>query len=163
MKIDIITYTESQFAVLNEEQILAIMEAQQKKDGLTTALAEKKRKEKYRLLKNGAIRSKVYEKICAELDAKYLAEVEYIRESLLFFLRYSGKPSDETVSNSPYPVDYSLSEADRYRLVQNYYMNTYSDPQERFTAFKADNVAKAYLGEWYPTLHDSLLYYVEQG
>ena len=68
---------------------------------------------------------------------------------------------DEIIENSPYPVDYSLSEAERFVVVKGYYMDAYDDAQERYDHFKRDSVAKAYLGELYPTLHDTLLSYIQ--
>ena len=88
MTIDIITFTDEQFAALSEAQIQEIKNVQTEKDELTAALAEKKSKEKYRLLENGIYRSGIYKLIAAKLDEEYNAEVERLREGLLFYLRF---------------------------------------------------------------------------
>ena len=59
MTIDIINYTDEQFAELTEEQILEVEEAQLRKNRLTARLEEDKKREKYRLLEAGVFRSPV--------------------------------------------------------------------------------------------------------
>lgn len=53
MEIDIISYTDEQFASMTDEQILEVENVQLKKNRLTERLKEKKRGEKFRLLKAG--------------------------------------------------------------------------------------------------------------
>ena len=77
-----------------------------------------------------------------------------IREALLFYLRFSSKPSDSDVETAPYEVDYSLSISDRYQLVREHYMSAYTDPKTRLDAFKTDTVALQYLGEMYSIMYD---------
>lgn len=156
MTIDIISFTDEQFAFLSETQIQEIKNVQAQKDELTSALAEKKRKEKFRLTKNGVFRSAIYDSICAALDVEYAATVESLKERLLFYLRFSSKVNDTESENSPYVVNYSLTYEERYNIVKEYYLETYSDGAERFNAFKADKVAPKYLGEFYSTMYDYL-------
>lgn len=156
MTIDIITFTDEQFAALSEAQIQEIKNVQTEKDELTAALAEKKSKEKYRLLENGIYRSGIYKLIATKLDEEYNAEVERLREGLLFYLRFSSKAEESVTENAPYTVDYSLTYQERYEVVSTYYMDTYSDAAERFETFKADKLAPNYLGEFYATLYDYL-------
>lgn len=153
MLIDIIEYTPEQFAVLSAEQVEEVKNVQQRKNKLLDALEEKKRKEKYKLVDAGIFRSAIYEKICASLDEGYAREVARLREGLLFYLQYSTKAEYD----APYIVNYSLSYAERYEIVRDYYETTYTDAKERVNKFKADKVAPAYLGEYYTILFDRFL------
>ena len=155
MNIDIITYTDSQYAEMTETQILEVRRAQRQKDNLLARVEEKKRNEKYRLLKNGTFRSCLYDKICAQLDAERDADVARIREELLFYLRFVVKPNDDD-SGAPYEVDYSLDYVERFNIVKKYYMDIYTSKDARLTALSKDSVAKEYLGEYYKTLYDYL-------
>ena len=156
MTIDIISFTDAQYASLNETQLQEVIDAQTKKDNMALALAERKRKERFRLIKNGVFRSGIYDALCAQWDAEYEAELEVMKAKLLFFLRFALKPQEPS-AEAPYPVDYSLEFADRYRSVRDYYLDTYSDPVERMEVYKKDEVAPQYLGEFYATLYDYLL------
>ena len=149
MTIDIIEFTDAQYLALNEEQLQEVMKAQTKKEKLLSSLNEKKRKEKFRLLKNGVFRSNIYDALCAQT----------IKERLLFYLRFSVKT--ETPVEPPYAVDYALSYAERFAQVRDYYLATYSDPTARMDAFKQDAVAPSYLGEYYASLYDYFLDKVE--
>ena len=64
MVIDIISYTDTQYAALSEEQILEVQQAQLKKNRLLIKLEEDKRKEKYRLIENGVFLSKIWDLYC---------------------------------------------------------------------------------------------------
>ena len=159
MEIDIISFTDEQFAALTEEQLLEVENVQMKKNRLTEDLEEEKRKEKFRLLKAGVVRSGIWTGICDSLDASYEREVEWLRDGLLFYLRFASKPPEET--SAPYEVDYSLSYEKRLEIVREYYDSTYSDPEEKFPAFKQDKVALNYLGELYAPLYE--LYAAQAG
>lgn len=152
MNIDIITFTNEQYATLNEAQLKEVYEAQVKKDRLGWKRDEDMQKEKYRLVKNGTFASQIWSAYCAQRQAEYEREVEILRESLLFFLRYSvrGDGDDE----APYVVDYALSETERAKIVKEYYEATYNNATERFNAFKEDLVAVRYLGEMYAPIWD---------
>lgn len=152
MTIDIISYTDEQFAELSEEQILEVKSVQLRKNRLAESLKEKKRKEKFRLLKAGIFRSAVWEKICAALEESYNLEVEGLREGLLFYLRFTSKPVSGVTA--PYPVDYSLTYEQRLEVVKSYYDGAYTDARERFSAFTSDKVAVKYLGELYAPLYE---------
>ena len=157
MTIDIISYTDEQFAQLTAEQLLEVRSAQLKKNRLDRQLEKDKLKEKYRLIENGIFLSPLWEQYCQQLQIEHDEEVEAIRDALLFFLRFSNKPPMEDVEESPYEVDYSLPEDERAIIVREYYESAYTNGQERFDAFVADSVAKQYLGEWYATLYDYFL------
>ena len=57
MVIDIISYTDAQFAALSEEQILEVKSAQLKKNKLDLNLEENLLKAKQRLIENGTFLS----------------------------------------------------------------------------------------------------------
>lgn len=156
MKIDIISYTDEQYAALNDEQIQEIRSAQTKKNTLERNFAKAIEKEKYRFTSNGTFISKLWALKVQELTAEYEREVDTVRQALLFYLRYSGKPSGEAGESAPYPLNYALTDEERFVVVQEYYMSAYSDAEERFTAFQADGFAKSYLGELYAMLYDYL-------
>ena len=155
MEIDIISYTAEQFAELTAEQLKEVRSAQLKKDKLEKALAARLLEEKQRMIENGTYLSSAWPLLKAKLQQDYNAEVAILRDGLLFYLHYSSKPEEET--GAPYPLDYSLSETERYKAVKAYYETTYSDGTERFNAFKQDAVARKYLGELYATLYDVFL------
>lgn len=157
MVIDIISYTDEQFAALSEEQILEVKEAQLKKNKLYLKLEENLQKEKAKLSSNGILRSELWTLLHDEMWAQYEAEVELLREGLLFYLRFSSKPSDAEEETTPYEVNYALSDTERFNIVKTYYETAYTDGTERFEAFKADKVAPQYLGELYAPLYDYFL------
>lgn len=158
MTIDVINYTEEQFAKLNSEQLLEVRKVQTSKNRLLRRLEEEKLAEKYRLVKAGIFRSEIWKNLCARLQDAYDAEVEMLREGLLFYLQYSGQQQN----GAGYTVDYSLSVVDRTVLVKEYYIRTYDDPNERFEAFKNDPIAPSYLCEAYSSLYQWFLYDVTE-
>ncbi len=152
MVIDIVDYTEQQFAALRKASLQKIREAQVKKNELFKELNEKILEEKQRLIDRGVFPSNIWEKKKAELIAAYDEEVEALRETLLFYLYYEGGSSD-VPDEVLYPVDYSLPVEERMSQVRAYYQTTYSDAAERFNAFAADAFARTYLGELYAPLY----------
>ena len=161
MTIDIIQYTPEQFAELSSEEIMEVKRVQLSKNRLQRNLEEKKRAAKYKLVAAGTYRSGIWEQICAELESVYEQEVENLREGLLFYLQYGNKPQDSGIA--PYRVDYSLSVVERAIIVKEYYNETYSNGQQRYEAFKADNFAKSYVGELYGGLLDYFYAYSNNG
>ena len=157
MTIDIISYTDEQFAALTTEQLLVVQQAQLKKNRLKAALDEDLQKEKFRLIDNGIFLSTIWELVQSRLQKAYNNEVASIRDSLLFYLRYAGKPDVGDMQSAPYEVDYSLTDNERFVIVKTYYETNYKDGDERFAAFKADSVAVRYLGELYAPLYDYFL------
>ena len=151
--IDIISFTESQFATLTKGQLQVVTTAQRRKNRLLSTLQNTLRKEKHRLVKNGLFHSEIYNLLEERLTAEYENEVELIKQYLLFYLHYSMKP-DAGDSDAPYTVDYSLSVEERLRIVKNYYESNFSSAKERYDAFLADKVAPSYLGELYAPLYD---------
>lgn len=161
MKIDIISYTDEQFAALTDTQLQEIRLVQAEKDELTARLEKAMEKEYFRFLKNGTARSTLYEKACERLQTEYETEVERLRNGLIFYLQYTCRGNDSSADDAPYTVNYSLSYEERYMIVRDYYMSTYSDGVERFEAFRLDMIARNYLGEYYATLSDYIRAYAE--
>ena len=157
MKIDVIDYTKAQLDALKRKDLLLIKAAQLKKNALDRSFAEKKRKEKERLLDNGTFLSGLFEEFCQSAQAEYDDELEYLKESLVYDLLYKRK--NEKEYQAPYEIDFTLSEEERMQIVLTYYMNAYSDGEERFEAFSEDAFAKLYVGECYKALYDALLEY----
>ena len=154
MKIDIISYTDTQYAALTEEQIQEIKAAQLEKNRLESALAEAKLKEKHRLIERGIFLSGIWDAYQAKLQAEYDQKIESLRDSLLFYLRFSTKPD---AYGTGYTVDYNLSVEERFAIVRQYYENKYTDVSERFEAFEKDKVAVVYLEDLYSALYDYFL------
>ena len=157
MEIDIIDYTEQQYAALTESQVLRVQDAQLQKNNLVRRREQEKKDEKSRLLEQGIFLSPIWELYCAELDESYEKRIENVRDSLLFYLRYTQKASSEEISKAPYTVNYALSDVERLNIVRSYYETTYPDPVERFEAFKQDTVAPKYIAYFYGALYDTFL------
>ncbi len=154
MEIDIITYTDEQFAALSLSKIEEVRSAQLKKNKLTAKLEEDIAYYKRKLIDQGTYVSGILEKKTTELTEAYESEVEVIREALLFYLHFGRDDGDEgSASDAPYTVDYSLSEEERLAVVKTYYETAYTDASERFTVFSKDTVARTYLGELYASLY----------
>lgn len=151
MEIDIISYTPMQFSGLTSEQLLQVQEAQMKKNDLLRKLEQQLQKEKEGLIENGMLHTGIWAKMEQKLREQCEEEIGWIRETLLFYLQYSGA---EEMVNAPYAVDYTLSIENRLEVVKAYYYQTYSDPLERINAYAKDKVAMQYLGEVYSLLYD---------
>ena len=156
MVIDIINYTPAQYAEMTTEQIMEVREAQEKKNKLEKQLAQALFKAEKEHIERGTYHSTVYQKRVENLQAEHELAVENLREALVFYLQYGSRP---TQSANIYPIDFSLSYTERETMVREYYFDTYSDPIERFEAYKADRVALQYLGERYAPLYDYLYYF----
>ena len=155
MKIDIISYSDTQYAALTEEQIQEVKEAQLEKNRLERALLEAKLKEKNRLIERGMFLSGIWKDYQDKLQAEYNQKIENLRDSLLFYLRFSTKPKED--DNVGYTVNYDLSVEERLAIVRQYYESTYTNASQRFDAFKEDKIAVVYLEDLYAPLYDYFL------
>ncbi len=153
MVIDIIDYTEAQFAELTVEKLTKIREAQRKKNRLVAACDEEIEAERRRLIDRGIFHSKIWGKRKEVLRAACDKEVEFLREGLLLYLNEAKEDDKQTPVDTPYPVDYALSEEERAIAVRAYYEGAYSDAKARFAAFEADAFAPAYLGSHYGAVY----------
>jgi len=152
MEIDIISFTDEQYARLSDEQLIQVKDVQIKKNKLLRALEEAKATERYRMLKDGIFLGASYAKVCEQLQAVYEEEINNLRDGLLFYLRFSVR--DDNGEEAPYLVDYSLDYVERIRIVREYYETTYPDAVDRLLALKEDQVAMSYLGEYYSSLYE---------
>jgi hypothetical protein len=155
LTIDIIPFTDEQFAALTEEQILEIKSAQLEKNRLQRALTEAKLKEKHRLIDRGIFLSGTWAAYCEKLQKEYEQKIEALRDSLLFYLRFSTK--QDAAENGKYTVNYELTVEERMAIVKQYYEMNFQDATARFEAFKADKTAVVYLEEMYAPLYDYFL------
>lgn len=156
MVIDIISYTDAQFAALSKEQMLKVCSAQLKKNQLANKLEEDLKKELDNLVKNGTFVSCIWNLLKEKLQEDYEMEVGYIRDKLLYELQKIASDESGGEVVAPYNVDYSLSYDERYIIVRDYYVNSYQNPTERMAAFQADTFAPVYVGDLYSTLYDYL-------
>lgn len=155
MKIDIVTYTDEQYAAMTAEQLKEVRDAQTEKDELKIELEDTLKAERAALVKKGIFNSNLYQMIKTKLEKEYEARVDFIRECLLFFLQYSKDPNGAGIE-APYEVNYAQSYDARVQVVRQYYETAYPDPNERFRAFSLDGFALTYLGNRYKALHEYL-------
>ena len=164
MIIDVISYTNEQFASLTSEQILEVRSVQVRVNELRAKKEAVKENMKFQLSENGVSRSSMATK-SAEAEILLIDQkIENLREGLLFYLQYASRPSDGNGSSggnsgavAPYLVDYSLSYEERFFIVRDYYEATYTDAYERFQKYCEDEVALVYLGEYHSSLYDWFL------
>jgi hypothetical protein len=158
MIIDIISYTEEQYAALTAAQLLEIREAQTKKNRLERIMRDKVQQEKNDMIRNGIFNSQLFDYVQQKLEEDCEKDVNLIREGLLFYLRYSMRP-EGTVdgSDAPYIVNFALSEQERLLIVKNYYETTYTDKKELFSEFLKDKIAPLYVGEYYASLYEHFM------
>lgn len=154
MVIDIISYTEAQYAALTAGQLQQVISAQKKKNALEREFSKKLAAKKAELIGNGMMHSELWDSVISDMYEEHQTELDTLREGLLLYLHYAVKPSDSEAMTSGYDLDYSLSPEERYELVKNYFETEYEDTQARFSAFKNDQNAEKYLGELYATLYD---------
>ncbi len=157
MVIDIIDYTEEQFAAMAPAKISRIQAAQVKKNKLLRKLEEDIEGVRKKLVNNGTHASIILQKKREALTARCNTEIEEIRLALLFYLRYASGANDgeeeKIPSGVPYKVDFSLSEEERMEEVKAYYMGAYANSYLRLDKYAADEFAKSYLGETYAPLY----------
>ena len=135
---------------------MEVKEAQLKKNRLLSNLESDLLKLRNRMVDNQTYNSEIYAHWESKLTQECEKEVDLVREGLLFYLRYALRP-DEGVVASPYKIDYSLTEEERFYIVRDYYLEAYPDREALFEAFRADTVAPKYLGELYKPLYDYFL------
>ena len=159
MKIDIITYTDEQYAAMTQEQIKEVRDAQTEKDELKLKMEEELQRERDKLVKKGIFNSNLYQLMKDKLEKEFEDRVAFIRDCLTFFLRYSSHPNDSGL-DAPYEVNYAQSYTARFNVLKAYYTTEFEDSAEAFEAFKLDKFALNYLGELYAPLYDYLLDFV---
>lgn len=161
MKIDIIDLTDPKYSGLKPKQLMAVREAQGKKNEIL-AKAKKTADELFYLLMDHHFeRSSTYDNYVAQINAEAENDVENLRDDLILRLAYET-PGLDGNEYGPYSYpenpDYSLSEAERFRVVCDYYMEI-KEPKMRLQIFALDTLAQTYLGQYYQTLYDLLASY----
>ena len=153
MKFDIIPITDTGVSMLNQTQLELLRTAQKKKNELVHKAQSELDEFSEKLLANGTHCSSLYGQKKDALDAEvnYLCEV--IAEQLNYDLQKYATPEGQDPDDVGYRVDYSLSYAERYAIVRDYYLSI-SDMQERLRRWQNDKVAPDYLGSYYQTLYD---------
>ncbi len=157
MTIDIIEYTQEQLEALSEAQLARVKKAQLRKNRLQRALEKNLQKEKDDLVENGTFTSALYALTEEKLRNACEEEIEAVKAELIAYLAASKDTEGGGTEDVPYLVDYTLSYDERVDIVKEYYISAYSDGQERMNAFKEDEVAILYLGEYYAPLYDYFL------
>lgn len=163
MAIDIIDLTDPQFSDLSPVQLAMVRAAQAKKDKLILEKEQEKKMLFYMMLSNNVVRSSVRECEEMRLDSETEAQIEIVRNDLLYQLAYEALGSEgNDLGPYRYPENpnYSLTPAQRFLVVRNYYMAVTDNAQTRYQMYMGDTLARTYLGEFYQTLAELLLSYI---
>lgn len=162
MVIDIIDLDNESYQNLTSVQLAMVNVAQTQKNEILAKAEEKKNAQFKKFLTNHIARSSIRVDYNAQIDADAQRRIAVVREDLLYRLAYEGTHSDgNEFGPYSYPENpnYSLSEAQRFLVVRDYYMHVTTNSQARLKAYGMDNLAIAYLGEYYQTLYDLLASY----
>ena len=162
MTIDIIDLTDPEYADLNAVQLSMVRVAQGKKDDILARAEEEKTQLKNQLIANNFARSSVFEYTEQRIDDAATAEVEVVKEDLLYQLAYESLGTEgNEMGPYRYPENpnYNLTASQRFLVVRNYYMDVPDDPDLRLQSYSMDSLARTYLGEFYSTLYDLLASY----
>lgn len=164
MEIDIIDLTDPAYADLTPVQLSMVRAAQTKKDAIVAENNEEKKKIFYFMLSNNTARSDIRAFAEERLDALAEEKISAVREDLIQQLHFESMAAvgnDAGPYRYPENPNYALSAPQRYLAVRNYYMNVTSDAATRLAMYTMDTLARAYLGEYYQTLYESLAQYVK--
>lgn len=162
MTIDIIDLTDPEYSDLNAVQLSMVRVAQTKKNEILADAEEEKTQLKNQLIANNFARSSVYDYAATRIDTEAQAQVEVVKEDLLYQLAYESLGSEgNEMGPYRYPenLNYNLTASQRFLVVRNYYMTITDDPDARLQAYAMDTLAQSYLGEFYATLYDLLASY----
>lgn len=160
MEFDIIEYTEVELKKLTPVQMQLLRTAQKRKNELYHKLEQDFALFKKLVCTEGMYDSSLLEDKHAELLEEFNYQVEILKEQLEYGMKLNSPlpDQDEEDKNAGYIVDYSLTYADRYVLVRDYYLSI-ENPAERMALYSADEVAKRYLGSYYASLYNVLNMY----
>ena len=158
MEFDIIELTPQEIKALTAVQMKMLRTAQQKKNALYRTADKEFATFKNIVMTNGMLESTLLEAKRAELDKELEYQTAVLADNLIYNMSLNeplpdgGEDGDESAG---YIVDYSLSYAERYVIVRDYYF-AIADSEERMALYRADDVARAYLGAYYSTLYNVL-------
>ncbi len=162
MVIDIIDLTDDAYADLTGVQLAMVNAAQVRKNAILAAAAEQKQELFLSLLARNAVRSSAYEAQADKIDVDAQAEIDVVKEDLLYQIAYDNsltQGNESGVYRYPENPNYQLSYPQRFLAVREYYMNVTSDATARLQAYAMDTLARTYLGEYYQTLYELLASY----
>lgn len=91
---------------------------------------------------------------CTEAIAKIQRELDEDLEELYAQEITDSQPGE--VVDAPYLVDYSLPMSERYIIVKEYYLS-YEDVNAALADYRADEIAKEYLGKFYSNILQLLI------
>ena len=164
MEFDIINITATEIEKLSVVQMKMLRTAQQKKNELYHKV--EKELKMYRAVALGA--GMKYSSLIAEKERDLVREAEYqtaiLADNLLYNMALNEPTTGDDVGGeggdegAGYVVDYTLSYAERYVIVRDFYM-AIEDPQERLSLYLKDTTAKNYLSSYYNTLYEVLKAY----
>lgn len=160
MTFDIIEITEEELKNYSAVQMQLLRTAQKNKNKLRRNLEKEMEMFEQIVLTDDVYNSSLVAQKRAALEAEFDYEVEILVEQLLYSLELNSPTAgdDENYEDVGYIVDYSLSYAERYNIVKNYYLSI-EDPSERMALYAADEVAKKYLSSYYVPLYNTLSTY----
>ncbi len=162
MTIDIIDLNDPQYADLSPVQLSMVRAAQAQKDKLLLAAEAEIRKLLLRMVERNTARASAREKEETRLRTEANAQVDAVREDLLYQLAYEAYQNEGNENGRyryPENPNYNLSYSQRFLVVRQYYMDVTSDPVARLDAYRMDSLARTYLGDFYQTLYDLLASY----
>ncbi len=162
MVIDIIDLTDDAYADLTGVQLAMVNAAQVRKNAILAAAAEQKQELFLSLLARNAVRSSAYEAQADKIDVDAQAEIDVVKEDLLYQIAYDNsltQGNESGVYRYPENPNYQLSYPQRFLAVREYYMNVTSDATARLQAYAMDTLARTYLGEYFQTLYELLASY----
>lgn len=164
MVFDIIPVSSEELEKYTVVQMKMLRTAQQKKDELEHKMQLELKIFRENLLNKGMRNSSLYEQKRQEADEEFKYQVAILVDNLLYNMSLNeptsgdDMPPTDSDPSTGYIVDYSLSYAERYVLVRDYYL-TIEDYNERITMYKNDKVAMKYLDTYYDSLFDFLYTY----
>lgn len=161
MTFDIIELKEGELEAFSVVQMQLLRTAQKRKNELQHKMESDLELFKKLVMGNGMLNSTLYDQKKAELQTEFEYQVEILREQLLYSLVINESyldVDDEDLEKVGYIVDYSLSYAERYAIVREYYL-AIDDPALRMRLYADDDVAKKYLGSYYSVLYNVLYNY----
>lgn len=164
MQFDVIEITEEEIKELSVVQMKMLRTAQQKKDELLRKAGKELKQFRAMMHTVGMENSTLIASKTAEVESELEYQSNLIAENLIYNLSINEPTSGDDIGgeggdeSAGYIVDYTLSYAERYAIVRDYYL-AIEDPAERIALYSADEVAKKYLSTYYSTLFDLLYNY----
>ncbi len=157
MEFDVIEITPEELKALSAVQMKMLRTAQQKKDALYRTADKEFATFKNIVMTNGMLESTLPDAKRAELDGELKYQTALLADNLIYNMSLNAPDPDVGGGDESagYIVDYSLPYTDRYVAVRDFYL-AIADRNERMELYKADGVAKAYLGAYYATLYNVL-------